>query len=342
MNKNFTPIGSYALVGIFAIVFVAFGLHSPKIDNELRSGAQMAALVVDGEPWRLISSCFMHFGVLHLGFNGYFLLQIGPWLERQIGTERLILSFLISGLGGSLATMLWYEPYTISGGASGGLFGLLGVLLAVFAREERSYGSSLRDPRIKWILSLVAINVVIGFMIPIISQTAHMGGLITGFIASFCLFKLPDARGRSRWPAPALMIGATLLLSALTLSALRPVHRSWYMAHSYWKAEGPRATELASALEAASIDSSALEFLRALKVLSRHSSIEPGDPNRIRFIRAYIGANWDALRALGLLFFTDVYTPTLHALARELNNNPESRIQLQGKIPLHPWRFPGY
>jgi hypothetical protein len=152
MNE-FRPIGTYGLLGVYILVFIAFNLISYDYESALRAGAQESVLVATGEWWRLISSMFMHFGLLHIAFNGFFLTRIGPLLEFELGTERFLAVFLVSGLGGSAAAGIVYGPVQLCGGASGGLFGMMGALLAVYSREERSYGMALRDPRVKGILS---------------------------------------------------------------------------------------------------------------------------------------------------------------------------------------------
>ncbi|MCB9878311.1 MAG: rhomboid family intramembrane serine protease [Planctomycetes bacterium] len=176
----------------------------------------------EGEPWRLLSAAFLHGGILHLGFNTYFLVQIGPMLERSLGSVRWVILYVVAALGGSLAVCLVNDPTQMVVGGSGALFGMLGAAVAMQMRSGRHTFAFLDFEGPRQLLGLIAINLVIGFLIPFISNTAHIGGLCAGFLVTF-LFLVPPRQpqaGLGAWRAVTALLFATF-----TLHALRPVTR---------------------------------------------------------------------------------------------------------------------
>jgi membrane associated rhomboid family serine protease len=129
--------------------------------------------VSNGEWWRLMTSAFLHAGIIHLGLNMLALYWFGRLLEQIIGSWRYLLLYLASGLAGS-AGALWLDPHGLSVGASGAIFGVLGALLVLERRGVISSGGQ--------ILALIVLNFFITFAIPGISRGAHIGGFIAGVI----------------------------------------------------------------------------------------------------------------------------------------------------------------
>ena len=142
-------------------------------------GANYGPLVAGGEYWRLLSSIFLHIGIMHLMLNSLGLLIYGMLLERVFGSSRFVLIYISAGLAGSTASFV-ANPLAISAGASGAIFGLLGALAACFLTGRGPLGrGSRRDAA--GIGVLVAINLAFGFMVPGIDNWAHIGGLVMGF-----------------------------------------------------------------------------------------------------------------------------------------------------------------
>lgn len=138
---------------------------------------QPAAALV--QPWRFVTAAFVHstqgyLAVTHIGFNMYVLWILGRELEAALGRWRIAALFLVSVVGGHVAVMLLAGPddwWRVVLGASGGVFGLFGALVVVLRRLGRS-------PR--GVIAAIAINAVIGFVVPNISWQAHLGGLVVG------------------------------------------------------------------------------------------------------------------------------------------------------------------
>lgn len=171
------PVITYALIIINVLVFLAmyiFGKGSEDTLTLLLFGANYPVLVRAGDYYRLITSAFLHVGLLHLIFNNYALYVIGSQLESFLGKAKFLIIYLVSAICGSLMSMLFSDG--ISVGASGAIFGLLGSLL-YFGYNYRVYlGTVLKSQ----IIPLIILNLVIGFITPGIDNAAHIGGLLGG------------------------------------------------------------------------------------------------------------------------------------------------------------------
>ncbi len=171
------------LVAINVIVFVAQQVS----DAVINYGGFSPALGYL-QPWRLLTSGFLHAGFFHLLFNMLMLYLIGSAVERALGAWRYLAVYLLSVLGGSMAIVAWVlaDPASASYwtiGASGAVYGLLGSLLVLQRRSGMSSTS---------ILVLLGINLMYGFITPGISWQAHIGGLVGGMLATGAYVALAD------------------------------------------------------------------------------------------------------------------------------------------------------
>ena len=148
-------------------------------------GANHGPLVAGGEYWRLLSSVFLHIGIMHLMLNSLGLLIYGMLLERAFGSLRFVLIYVAAGLAGSTASFV-ANPMAISAGASGAIFGLLGALAACFLTGRGPQGRGSRRDAVG-IAILVAISLAYGFVTPGIDNWAHIGGLAMGFALGIIL-----------------------------------------------------------------------------------------------------------------------------------------------------------
>ena len=171
------PVITYALIIINVLIFIAmyiFGKGSEDTLTLLLFGANYPVLVRAGDYYRLITSAFLHIGLLHLICNNYALYVIGSQLESFLGKAKFLIIYLVSAICGSLMSMLFSDG--ISAGASGAIFGLLGSLL-YFGYNYRVYlGTVLKSQ----IIPLIILNLIIGFVTPGIDNAAHIGGLLGG------------------------------------------------------------------------------------------------------------------------------------------------------------------
>ena len=179
-----TPIITYILIVINILVFIAMYVFGNGSENSLTLlvfGANYAPLVRSGEYYRLITSAFLHIGLLHLIFNNYALYVIGSQIESFLGKTKFLIVYLVSALCGNLMSMLFSTG--ISAGASGAIFGLLGSLL-YFGYNYRVYLGSVLNSQI---IPLIILNLGIGLLTPGIDNAAHIGGLLGGIIITMAL-----------------------------------------------------------------------------------------------------------------------------------------------------------
>lgn len=176
------PIVTKILITIIIALFIIMYLFGSG-SEDIKTLYVFGALVKNGSWIRLFVSMFLHIGILHLLMNVYSLYILGKQTENFYGHIKTLIIFIYSGLVGNLLSMILMNPNTISAGASGAIFGLMGALL-YFSINQRSYmGEALK----KQILPVIIINLLFTFMIPSINMYAHLGGLIGGIIISMAV-----------------------------------------------------------------------------------------------------------------------------------------------------------
>lgn len=173
------PIFTYILIAINILVFL---LEILMGDTLLERFSLYGPAVKAGEYYRLLTSQFLHVNIFHLACNMYALAVIGNQVETLFGKVKYLIIYLISGLTGSLLSML-LNVNVASVGASGVIFGLLGAIL-YFGYNYRAY---LGNYVMKSILPVVILNLVIGFIVSGIDNFAHIGGLVGGILISSAL-----------------------------------------------------------------------------------------------------------------------------------------------------------
>jgi membrane associated rhomboid family serine protease len=198
------PTVTYALIGINAAVYVLGYLLAAGGTDLLRDyGMWPVGIAVSGEWWRLLTAAFLHSGLLHIGFNMYVLYLLGPPLERALGAGRFVTLYLVAALGGSVASYATSPPNTLSVGASGAVFGLMAAILVVGRRFRHD---------VSQVAFLLAINLVIGFVVPNIDWRAHLGGAAAGAAMAVVMAYAPRAN-RTLWQ----ILGTLAVLAVLVL-----------------------------------------------------------------------------------------------------------------------------
>ncbi len=185
-RSNFLITPLIILVNLFIFfTMVASGADVIEPDSRIMVawGANYQRLTLSDEPWRLLSSCFLHFGISHLLVNLYALLFIGMMLEPKIGKARFLIAYIITGIAGSLNSQAWH-PFSVSAGASGAIFGMYGLFLALLTAGviERTYRKRL--------LVSIAIFIVFSLFSGVSGNTdnaAHIGGLVAGLVTGYLL-----------------------------------------------------------------------------------------------------------------------------------------------------------
>ena len=154
--------------------------------SDYAKGALYGPAVADGDWWRIITSGFLHAGLLHIAFNMYFLYFLGTLLEPAIGKVRFGIIYFVALLGGSVGALL-LSPNDVTVGASGAVFGLMGA--AILAMRARGI-----DPMQSGLGVTLLLNLGITFVIPGIAIGGHLGGFAAGFIIGYFMFEVADRR----------------------------------------------------------------------------------------------------------------------------------------------------
>jgi membrane associated rhomboid family serine protease len=197
------------LIGINVVAFiyqqindrftVRFELIPFGVDHTILAG------VAQGRYDRLITSAFLHANVLHILFNMYALLIVGPTLEAALGRLRFVALYFLSALGGSTVAYLLMPSNGAAVGASGAIFGLFGALFVVTRRVGSDSGG---------ILGLIAINLVLTFTLSGISWQAHVGGLVTGTLIAAAYAYAP------RRQQAVIQAGASVVVLLILVAAV--------------------------------------------------------------------------------------------------------------------------
>lgn len=198
------PIVTNVLIGIMSIIMLLMYIIGNG-STDINTLVSFGALINDGNPIRIITSMFLHIGFIHFFMNMWALEIIGKEVESFYGHIKTLIIFIFSGIIGNLLSLLFASKVSLSAGASGAIFGLMGALL-YFGLNERTYmGEALK----KEILPVIIINLVFGMMIPSINMYAHIGGLIGGIIISIALgikYKSSKVEKINGWIASVLLI----------------------------------------------------------------------------------------------------------------------------------------
>jgi len=187
--------------GMFAI----FGIGG--IDGNIlqKFGASLPLPYDIQQPWRLVMAVFLHGSLMHIVFNMWVLMDIGPQLEEMYGSARFFFIYVVTGIAGYVLSSLRGH---FSVGGSGALLGLVGVLLAITTGRRSAGMQMLRSQVIRWIIYIA----VWGLIFPGIDNFAHFGGFITGFGLGKIMADRPPSSPEERNRANALGWAAALIV----------------------------------------------------------------------------------------------------------------------------------
>ena len=169
------------LLGWLAMTLSGASATAPTGHELVRWGSNVSSLTLHGQPWRLVTSLFVHGGIAHLLLNMASLWLLGLLLEARTGGARLLAAYLASGVGGCLAT-LWYHAGGInSTGASGAIFGLYGLMLALLLSRQIVLDKYDRRAMLGLVGYLDLSNLLAGIA-GNVDNSAHLGGLAVGLL----------------------------------------------------------------------------------------------------------------------------------------------------------------
>jgi rhomboid protease GluP len=214
----YRPPFTVAFVGLNVLVFaamVATGvplMELPSQQQLLKWGADFGPFSLDGQPWRILTSNYIHIGIWHILFNMWCLWDLGRMSERIFGGWTYLLIYTACGIAGSLAS-LWMHPIVVGAGASGAIFGLAGALITALYLGKLPYpGQALRG-MMRSLLTFAGYNLLFGAAIPGIDNSAHVGGLVMGLaLGAIVGPQLMEQPERRRAHERIVFIAAALLL----------------------------------------------------------------------------------------------------------------------------------
>ena len=203
-----TAPATMAIIGIVVFVYFLQMLLGGEVIQAL---ALSPSLIDAGEWWRLLTPILVHGGLFHIFMNMFILYLYGPNVEQAFGTVRFVVLFLLSGFLGS-AFSYAFPPHGPSVGASGAIFGIVGVLGVYLYNRRRS---QFMAQHLRGLVGFLVLNLVLGFVITFIDNFAHIGGLVAGVVLGFAFDRGQGAEARS--PLGSQIAGA---LAVLTLGVV--------------------------------------------------------------------------------------------------------------------------
>jgi membrane associated rhomboid family serine protease len=232
MSTN--PIATYSLIASFVVVYI---IEKALITNNGAALFQAILLFPDPSWWQFVSSAFMHDpnDIFHLLFNGLAMYWVGRLVEQLYGRLVLVATFVLTAVGGGLLWVVWNslsgQGVSTTLGASGGITGLLGLLVVLGRVQGKNVPTGIAHAMRQYALTYGALIVVFGFVIPGVNNLAHVGGFITGALVGLVIPPLAGVGGRdlTQWQrvlvyaacaggAVALIVAAVNVVGALTPS----------------------------------------------------------------------------------------------------------------------------
>jgi rhomboid protease GluP len=206
INYLFTPILLYFNILIFIVMaFTRVGIFEPDVKSLLQWGGNIRFLTLNGQYWRLLSSMFLHAGLIHLACNMFALLYVGVVLEPSIGKYKYLFAYIFTGLSASVSSLIINEN-VVSVGASGAIFGLFGLLIALLLCKEFKIKDLSKKSLLLSIGFFVFYNLLNGFSKTGIDNAAHIGGLISGFLIGLSYYLIIKGKLRAFQVLPILLI----------------------------------------------------------------------------------------------------------------------------------------
>ncbi len=202
------------LVGLNIAVYLAMALSgvspvSPTSEQLIKWGANFGPLSLGAQPWRLLTSNYVHIGILHIGFNMWCLWSLGKLAERVFPPWTYLFLYTACGLAGSIAS-LWWHPMVVGAGASGAIFGVAGALIAVFYLGKLPIPQAAIKGTLKSLLMFAGYNLLFGLTAGV-DNFAHLGGLLAGLafgaaVAKHIVSSSEDRQRRQRLGMAGMVI----------------------------------------------------------------------------------------------------------------------------------------
>jgi rhomboid protease GluP len=206
------------IVGINIAVFAAMALSAgslgePTIQQLISWGANIGPLSLGTEPWRMLTSNYVHIGLIHILFNMWCLWDLGNLAERIFDPVTYVVTYTICGIAGSISS-LWWHPLVVGAGASGAIFGLAGLLIAALYLGQLPIPKQAVQRTLRSLMIFAGYNLFFGAVGAGIDNSAHLGGFVSGLIIGAVLARhlMETEEARNRWRNGVLIASAVVLL----------------------------------------------------------------------------------------------------------------------------------
>jgi len=202
---------TYAIIAINVLVFILMAINGAGIFEtnglvHIKWGSNYSALTLSGDWWRLVTNVFIHFGIIHLLMNMYCLYTVGVYLEPMLGKVKYTVAYLCTGVLASIASLWWHKEGTNSAGASGAIFGMYGLFLALLTTSL--IPQKVRQALLQSIGIFIFYNLAYG-MKSGVDNAAHIGGLLSGFVIGYIYvlgIKKEKQGQKLQWIVPAVVL----------------------------------------------------------------------------------------------------------------------------------------
>ena len=191
MQNEKKPVITIMLVAVNVLVFLILSMFGRTEDSVfmLEHGAMYMPHLLEYDQYSMLfTSMFLHFGFSHLMNNMLVLFLLGSVLERELGSMKYLLLYLLSGIGGNVLSAvveIFRGEFYVSAGASGAIFGVIGALLLIMIRNK----GHLRTLSSRGLVFMVICSLYHGFTSTGVDNMAHIGGLVTGFILAALIYR---------------------------------------------------------------------------------------------------------------------------------------------------------
>ncbi len=208
---------TYGIIGINVLVFLAMvfsgiSFIEPSGLDIIKWGANYSPLTLSGDWWRLITCVFVHVGIIHILFNMYALFIIGIYLEPMLGKARYTVAYLATGIFASLTSIWWHSDPVPSAGASGAIFGMYGVFLALLS--TKLIPTQVRNKLLQSIAIFIVYNLAYG-MKSGVDNSAHVGGLLSGVVIGYLYFiSIKGEKENKKSPVIVWLVAALAVAAA--------------------------------------------------------------------------------------------------------------------------------
>jgi len=217
---------TFSIIGVNVAVFILMALSGsnifqPSAGEIIKWGGNIGYLTTNGDWWRLITNIFVHIGFLHLLFNMYGLYFIGLYLERMLGGVKFLAAYFSAGIVASLTSLWWHQDVLmVSAGASGAIFGMFGVFLALLTTNL--IPATVRKAMLQSTVVFVGYNLLYGLKGGV-DNSAHIGGMLSGMAIGYLYYLIlanKKISGVKKW-IPAGIILVTLFASILVIQNVK-------------------------------------------------------------------------------------------------------------------------